>query len=98
MWVVAVGRATVVAEVPETAMSNVHRGQTVTVTLDAYPGQSLIGTVARIGRATLSTTTQILTIGTFSKQVQYVPVIIRMSGGWPGRVEAGESATVSIHI
>jgi multidrug resistance efflux pump len=96
--IVQTGSATVLAEIPETSMANVTRGQTVTVTLDGFPGHTYTGIVSRIGRSTLSTTSPLLSVSAFTKEVQYVPVTIRIPGGIPAPVVAGETADVTIHI
>lgn len=72
-------QADVVANVPETSIRNVKVGQSVNVTIDAYPGTTFTGTVAAIQPATqasLSLFPASALSGTFTKVTQLVPVII----------------------
>jgi len=72
-------QADVVANVPETSIRNVKVGQSVNVTIDAYPGTTFSGTVAAIQPATqasLSLFPASALSGTFTKVTQLVPVII----------------------
>jgi multidrug resistance efflux pump len=95
LWIVRLDRAQVVAEVPETSASRVKVGQSTDVTLDAEPSDTLQGTVTAIGRETLASTSPLLAEDPFAKEVQWVPVWIRLQGsGW--HPKAGESAVVRI--
>jgi multidrug resistance efflux pump len=98
MAIVETATARVVAEIPETSAANVAVGDTVTVALDSDPGRTLTGTLVHIGRSTLATTSPLLSVTPFTKEVQYVPLTIQIPGGLPHPVIAGTTATVQIHI
>ena len=74
--------ASIVANVPETAIRNVKVGQSVNVTIDAYPGTTFTGTVSAIQPATqasLSLFPASALSGTFTKVTQLVPVMVRIN-------------------
>lgn len=73
--------ADIVANIPETAIRNVKDGQSVNVTIDAYPGTLFTGTVAAIQPATqasLSLFPASALSGTFTKVTQLIPVMINI--------------------
>ena len=101
---VAIGQlrtAEVVANIDETSIANVHRGQTVDITLPSHPADTYNGTVVDVGTATAASSSALLsanTSSTFEKQTQWVPVIIRFDGLPTGDLFPGFSANVRIHI
>ncbi len=99
MALVATPRASVEVELPESQTRRVHVGEAVTLTLAAYPGRTLQGRVARMGRATLAAATPALAVGGFAPATQWVPVWVTLPpapGG--GGYIAGESASAQIHV
>ena len=90
----------VVANVEETEIGQVRHGQTVEITVDAYPGQSFAGRVVGIGSVTSSQFALIprqSVSGNFVKVVQRVPVRISVSDP-QGILKLGLSAVVAIDI
>lgn len=95
--VVDLHRMTVTAQIPETSAPHVSVGQTVDITFAAHPNSPVMGRVEHIGRATLQQLSNLPQIGPFSKQQQWVSVVIQFDRQGLGLV-AGESASVRIHI
>jgi membrane fusion protein (multidrug efflux system) len=96
---VETGHEDLVAEIPEASIQNVATGDVVDVMLTAYPGTTFNGTVAHIGRATLNQASPLLpSTNAFTKQQQYVPIIVTFTAGGPSRLFAGETATIRVHI
>jgi multidrug resistance efflux pump len=93
------GTAVVVANIPETSIRNVADGQSVDVTIDAYPGTTFKGHVEAIQPATqasLSLFPSSALSGSFTQVTQLVPVWIAFDS--QGDVlYNGLSASVSIH-
>ncbi len=89
------------ANVKETDIRNVHVGAKVDVSVDAYPGVTLHGTVERIGLATASNFTMLPSASqnaNFTKVTQVVPVKIDLNGGYAGiAIDPGMDASVRIH-
>ena len=79
-------RIQVEATVPEADIGNVHDGQTVTFSVDSYPGLTFTGVVTQVRMA--STTT--------SSVVTY-PVIIEADNP-SGKLFPGMTANISVHI
>lgn len=93
--------AYVVANVPETRVEDVHKGQKVDVTIDAYPGTTFTGRVTEIGLATASSFSLLPsqnTTANFTKVTQVVPVRIALDGHEGKTLTLGQSAEVRIHI
>lgn len=92
--------AMVVANIPETAVRNIAPGQTVDVTIDAFPGVAFTGYVHAIDPATqasLSLFPASALSGSFTKVTQLVPVYISLDTQGH-TLYNGLSAEVRIHI
>ena len=91
---------TVVAYVPETQIGSVKVGQTVDVTVDAYPGDTFPGHVKAIVPATqaaLSILPTSQSSGTFTKVTQRVPVYVIFENPDGADLYMGLSVEVRIH-
>lgn len=90
------------ANVEETAIRRVRAGQSVRVTLDAYPGQAFSGVVREIDSITQSAISgnamSFSTSGTYTKVTQTIPVKIDLAGGIDLSGLIGTNATVSIQV
>lgn len=90
----------ILANIEETAIEKIQTGQTVDITIDAYPSVKFTGFVREIDRTTqqaFSGTFSLNTSGTYTKVVQTVPVKITFdSQGYDMRL--GLNAQVRIHI
>lgn len=89
----------VVANIEESRIKDVRPGQTVDVTLDAFPGQTFDGRVQAIIHATSSTFSLIPTgntEGSYTKVIQKIPVQISINTE-DKEVFPGMSASVKIH-
>ena len=97
---VQLGRITVVANVPETRIRNIHPGNTATIYVDAHPGVSFSGTVKNIQPTTQSFFSLLptsATAGNFTKVTQRIPVTLSIdSAGYT--LLPGESCEVKIQI
>lgn len=93
--VVSLNHFTVIAEVPETDLHRVFLHQQADLWFSGAPRQEQLGQVERIGKATLGQYSPLLSVGTFSKAVQWVPVEIRIEATGL-KLVAGESVTVQI--
>ena len=90
----------VVAYVPETQIGSVKTGQTVDVTIDAYPSDTFPGHVKAIVPATqaaLSILPTTQSSGTFTKVTQRVPVYISFENPDGADLYMGLSVEVRIH-
>lgn len=101
MAVVPLERSFVVANLQETQLTHVRQGQRASISVDAYPGLSLRGTVHSIAPATGVTFSAIApenATGNFTKVVQRIPVRIALDAGQDDehRLRVGMSAEVSI--
>jgi membrane fusion protein (multidrug efflux system) len=95
----AVSQATVLAEIPETSISRVSVGDRVTVTLDGHPGVSVDGRVVRKGQQTLAMTSPLISLTPFTKELQYVPIEVRLApGSDTGRLVVGETASIQVKV
>ncbi len=91
----------ITANIEETNIFKIKKGQLVDVTIDAYAGQKFTGYVTGVGKATNSVFnpfSNITTSGTFSKTTQLVPVKITVAGAQNLTLYPGFNATVRIHI
>ena len=98
--IVEAGDSWVEANYKETDLTNMHPGQPVTVTFDAYPDVTVNGTVGSIGAGTGSEFALLPAqnaTGNWVKVVQRVPVRIHVDGG-PDMplLRAGMSADVTV--
>lgn len=100
-YVVNLNQLYIVANIRETQLQHVEVGDTVDVSLDAFPSQSFKGTVQSIGLTTSSALSLIpssdATSGSYTKVVQTIPIRIKLSGYGGERFLPGMSATVHIH-
>ena len=90
----------VVAYIPETEIGSVKEGQTVDVTIDAYPNDTFPGHVKAIVPATqaaLSILPTTQSSGTFTKVTQRVPVYITFENPDGADLYMGLSVEVRIH-
>ncbi|MCY0881687.1 MAG: HlyD family efflux transporter periplasmic adaptor subunit [Firmicutes bacterium] len=95
--IVSLSGARIVAELPGSDLHRVNVGQTVSVSLAANPGQTYNGSIKKISPHTLSIFSPLLPTSTvFSKQTQWVPVIIQLNA--PPQLFAGENASVKINV
>ena len=97
---VETGSTWVEANFKETELTNMHPGQTATVSIDAYPGHTFQGEVASVGAGTGSEFSLLPAqnaTGNWVKVVQRVPVRIRFDNPDPGvRMRIGLSAYVTV--
>lgn len=100
-YVVNPQRLYVVANIDEGQIHNVNVGDTVDISISAFPTQSFKGTVQSIGLATNSEFSLIPSTdaasGTYTKVTQTIPVKITLSGYSGVQLAPGLSATVYIH-
>jgi multidrug resistance efflux pump len=93
---------TVTAYVDESAINNIHTGQSVDIKVDAYSGTSFTGHVQQIVQATASTFSLLPSedsaSGNFSKVSQRIPVIISLDDNGGKDLMPGLSSEVTIHI
>jgi multidrug resistance efflux pump len=91
----------IMANVEETNILQIHKGQTVTVSLDAY-GRSFVGYVAEVNTVTSTklsgSATSFTTSGTYTKVTQLIPVKIRLGDEVNLANIIGTNATVKIRI
>lgn len=100
LFVVAdLNRANVLAEIPEAQISRVAPGDRVTVSLDGNPGTTVSGRVVRKGRETLATTSPLIALTPFSKELQYVPIEVQLTpGADTGHLVVGETASIQVKV
>ena len=100
-YVVNLNQLYILANIKETDLRHVAVGDTVDISIDAFPNQSFKGTVQSIGLATNSMFSLIPpsdeTTGTYTKVTQTVPVQISLQGYSGVNLAPGMSATVHIH-
>lgn len=90
----------ILTNIEETSIEKIQPGQTVDITIDAYPSVKFTGFIREIDRTTqqaFAGTFSLNTSGTYSKVVQTVPVKVTFdSQGYDMRL--GLNAQVRIHI
>jgi membrane fusion protein, multidrug efflux system len=96
------GDAWILANYLETQLTNIRKGDTTDITIDAFPGVMLHGKVVEIAPASGSQTALLPpdnATGNFTKIVQRIPVKIALDPGHPlqGRLRPGLSTEVTIH-
>lgn len=100
-YVVNLSQLYVTANIKETELRNVDVGDSVDISIDAFPNQTFKGTVQSIGLATNSLFSLLPptdeTSGTYTKVTQTVPVQISLTGYSGMKLAPGMSATVHIH-
>jgi multidrug resistance efflux pump len=89
------------ANLEETEIPRVKVGQKVDITVDAYPGKTLVGHLSEVGLATNSMFALmpvVNTSGNFTKVTQRVPIKIALddTGGIP--LSAGLNAEIKVHV
>ncbi|MGC4376883.1 efflux RND transporter periplasmic adaptor subunit [Fictibacillus sp. Mic-4] len=90
----------VTANIEETSINDVKKGQDVDVYVDAYPGSTLTGTVDQIGYATAGTFSLMPssnTSGNYTKVTQVIPVKIKLDNYKGLDIVPGMNVTVRIH-
>lgn len=90
----------VTAYIPETEIRNVSVGQTVNIYIDAYPGDTFNGTVMSISNESASASSPLPTgasTGSFTKNVQRIPVRISIDAKQGKYIIAQMNVTVRIH-
>ena len=91
----------VTANYEETKLRNIHPGQNVQITLDAFPGIALQGKVLTLGRSTASQFSLIPAgnaSGNFTKVTQRVPVKLSIEPAPGVALLPGLSASVRVYI
>ncbi|MCL1983705.1 MAG: efflux RND transporter periplasmic adaptor subunit [Clostridiales bacterium] len=91
----------ILANIEETSIFKIKQGQTVDISIDAYPGKSFTGYVKAIGYAAqsaFSSLPSLNTSGTYSKTTQLIPVKINLINEEDLPILLGMNATVRIHI
>jgi multidrug resistance efflux pump len=100
-YVVNLNQLYILANIKETDIRNVDVGDTVDISIDAFPNQTFKGTVQSIGLATNSMFSLLppsdQTSGTYTKVTQTIPVQISLSGYSGVQLAPGMSASVHIH-
>lgn len=96
--IVAMSRAEVEVELPESETRRVRRGEQVDLTLAADPGRTLSGRVSHLGKATLSDTNPAVSFGGFTPETQWVSVWVTLPKAGGVVYVAGESVAARIHI
>lgn len=89
------------ANIEETRINDLKKGQSVDVYLDAYPDTVLTGTVEEIGLVTASTFSMLPTTnntGNYTKVTQVIPVRISLIGYNKLSILPGMNVSVRIHI
>lgn len=91
------------ANIEETDLKKVRIGETVDITVDAYPDLTLTGTVREIGDSTnsmLSALPAMNTSGNFTKVTQRLPIEIEIAGDEASsyNLSPGLNTTIRIHI
>lgn len=90
------------ANIEETDIAKIKTGQSVTVTLDAYPGRKFKGRVGEIDQVTQSALsgnmTSFSTSGTYTKVTQLIPVRIDLDEDVALEGLIGTNATVKIKV
>lgn len=90
----------VTARVDETDVDAVRPGQRVDISVDAFPGESLVGTVSEIqggAAGVFSLFPQANTSGTFQKVTQVIPVKIALDDTHNLALVPGMNVSVKIH-
>ena len=91
----------IVANIEETDIFKIKEGQTVDITIDAYPGKTFTGYVRNITQASqtaFSTFASLNTSGTYSKVTQLIPVKISIVNDEKLPMLLGMNAVVKIHL
>lgn len=89
------------ANIEETNLNRLHIGETVDITVDAFPGAKFQGKLYEIGEATNSTFSLLpatSTSGNFTKVTQRIPVKISIDSTNGIELSPGMSAVIKIHV
>lgn len=100
-YIVNLSKLQVVANIDETVINSVHVGESVDITLPAYPNAQFTGSVSRIGTASAVVVNGLADTSLsniFDKVVQRVPVYITINAQPGEHLIPGLSANVKIHI
>jgi multidrug resistance efflux pump len=90
----------ITANIKETDINDVKVGQAVDVYVDAFPGNTLSGTVSKIGLSTANTFSLLPssnTTGNYTKVTQVIPVMIKLDNYKGLALVPGMSVSVRIH-
>jgi multidrug resistance efflux pump len=90
----------VTARVDETSIDDVHTGEPVDISVDAFPGVGLVGTVVEVqggAAGEFSAIPQSNTSGNFQKVTQVIPVKIAIADMKNLQLVPGMNVTASIH-
>ena len=90
----------VTANIEETDIDNVHKGQEVDVYVDAYPDTTLTGKVEQVGLTTANTFSMLPSSNTtanYTKVTQVVPVKVSLDHSKSVNIVPGMNVTVRIH-
>lgn len=91
----------ITANIKETDITNIQAGQTVDISVDAYPDKGFSGTVTSIGQAANSTFSLLPaqnTSGTYTKVTQLIPISISINDFKGATLMPGMNAYVTVHI
>lgn len=89
------------ANIKEDVIRNVHTGQSVDATIDAYPGRTFHGRVEVMGRATASTFSLLPSqndSSNYTKVTQVIPVKIYLQDMGEAQLMPGMNSTIKIYI
>lgn len=95
------GSSYISANIKETDIRNVERGQSVDIIIDAFPDKLFSGTVTSIGQASNSTFSLLPsqnTGGNYTKVTQLIPIRISIGDFRGANIVPGMNAFVTIHI
>jgi multidrug resistance efflux pump len=90
----------ITANIKETDINDVKVGQAVDVYVDAFPGNTLSGSVSKIGLSTANTFSLLPssnTTGNYTKVTQVIPVMIKLDNYKGLALVPGMSVSVRIH-
>lgn len=89
------------ANIKEGSIARVKNGQSVDLSIDAFPGRRFHGRVETIGRATSSTFSLLPAQnggGNYTKVIQVIPVKVNVIDQGDARFMIGMNASIKIHI
>lgn len=91
----------ITANIKETNIDQIEKGQKVDISVDAYPAANLTGQISQIGMAT-SSTFSLMPIqnnsGNYTKVTQVIPVKISIDGYKGTQLMPGMNVSIKIHI
>ena len=98
-YVVDPAKLYIIANIEETKLSSLAKGQAVDISVDQFGSTKFVGKVSSIGEAASSAFSLLpsTSSGSYTKVVQKIPVKIALTGG-SDKLLAGTNANVRIHI